>query len=86
MNTLSINPTVFQQALLYAQKHNISIEKLVETQLLKVITMSRYSEEAIKREKTDDAYTLADMKGLFPRSNQTREEMRDEYLTEKYGL
>ena len=49
MNTLSINPTVFQQALLYAQKHNISIEKLVETQLLKEITMSRYSEEAKKR-------------------------------------
>lgn len=84
MQTISISNKVYLGAEHYAQQHNTSLNSLVEDYLKRLILIGSIQEEA-KATPKEELYSLQELTGMFA-SAQSEEELREEYIAEKYGV
>lgn len=89
MNTIAVNPTVYNWAETYAIKHHISLQELVEKALLMIVGHSKKQTFTLK---TEDQLSPAiqSLIGIAQPSHADEDingrDARMEYLEEKYGL
>lgn len=90
MNTISVNPTVYSWAEMYAMQHHISLQELAEKALLMIV--GRHNKKPTFKLKTEDQLSPAiqSLIGIAQPTHTTEDingrDARMEYLEEKYGL
>ena len=84
MHTISISNKVYLGAEHYAQQNNISLNSLVEDYLKRLILIGSMQEET-KATPKEELYSIQELTGMFA-STKSEEELREEYIAEKYGV
>ena len=87
MYAINLNKDVFNGAVRYAQKHNVSVESFIETLIINAV-----KEKPKFNYKSEENLSplIKSLIGILPQHNDADEfdykTARMEYLTEKYGL
>ena len=87
MYAINLNKEVYNGAVRYAQKHNVSVESFIETLIINAV-----KEKPKFNYKSEENLSpmIKSLIGILPQHNYADEfdykEARMEYLTEKYGL
>ena len=87
MYAINLNKEVYNGAVRYAQKHNVSVESFIETLIINAV-----KEKPKFNYKSEENLSpmIKSLIGILPQHNDADEfdykEARMEYLTEKYGL
>lgn len=83
MATITLRPEVYDKAAIFARKDKLDLEDWVNKVLLKIIVETPKPEE-IKKLNSSKMFSWDELGGIFA-SDKSDDELRDEYLEEKYG-
>ena len=93
---IHVSKEAYSQAARYALQHNTSVDKMVEKYILTLMVMRPKSPTLDAKEHTllrlDDIAKgkagrgLKSLKGIMASSKMTAEELREEYISDKYGV
>jgi len=84
MATITLRPEVYDKAAIFARKDKLDLEDWVNKVLLKIIVETPKPEE-IKKLNSSKMFSWDELGGIFA-SDKSDDELRDEYLEEKYGI
>lgn len=84
MATITLRPEVYDKAAIFARKDKLDLEDWVNKVLLKIIVETPKPEE-IKKMNSSKMFSWDELGGIFA-SDKSDDELRDEYLEEKYGI
>ena len=84
MATITLRPEVYDKAAIFARKDKLDLEDWVNKVLLKIIVETPKPEE-IKKLNSSKMFSWEELGGIFA-SDKSDDELRDEYLEEKYGI
>lgn len=84
MTTITLRPEVYDKAAIFARKDKLDLEDWVNKVLLKIIVETPKAEE-IKKLNSSKMFSWDELGGIFA-SDKSDDELRDEYLEEKYGI
>ena len=84
MATITLRPEVYDKAAIFARKDKLDLEDWVNKVLLKIIVETPKPEE-IKKLNSSKMFSWDELGGIFA-SDNSDDELRDEYLEEKYGI
>lgn len=82
MNTVTLKADAYKGVQRYAQQMNKSVDEVVNNIILTYIVPQSMPQPA---EEKRDYYTLEELRGMF-RSGKSDEELRNDYLADKYNL
>lgn len=84
MATITLRPEVYDKAAIFARKDKLDLEDWVNKVLLKIIVETPKPEE-IKKLNSSKMFSWDELGGIFA-SDKSDDELRNEYLEEKYGI
>lgn len=82
MNTVTLSPSTYAAAALYAKKMNVSVDQFVEQ------TIINATDSVSEPEQKRDYFTLSELKGIVSPdpSGKSDKQIIEECIAEKYGL
>lgn len=80
--TLIIDSEIYTGAQHYARRHNVSVRQFVESTILQALSKPQAQSSSTYKPKT---YSWSELNGML-KTNVSTEELRDEYMSEKYGV
>ena len=86
MNVVTLKPDVYRNVARAAEKSNLTVDDWVNRMVVEV--MSRISTDTLDSEEVhckQAMYSWDDLGGMFA-SEKSDDELRDEYLQDKYGV
>lgn len=85
--TVTMTPTAYKKAVLMAEKQKLSVDEYVSKVFYDDLVIVPMPIEQTQNNKTTHRRALLDgLTGLWAGLGVTAEEMRDEYMKEKYGI
>ena len=85
MATITLRPEVYDEAAAFAHRDKLDVDEWVNEALQRVFMRHATTEEKVEQPTELKMFSWEEMEGMFA-SDKSDNELRDDYLEEKYGI